>query len=78
MLINNIPNYKKYRQDILPLGYKVHLLPPEVKKKYERPEVFYAVGICTEDKYAYEGVRDISTSWYNGTETDNPEPSYFV
>lgn len=64
LLVKNIPNYEKYREELLLLGYKIHMFSPEVKKKYERPDVHYAVGICTADKYAHNGVNDVATSWY--------------
>jgi hypothetical protein len=37
LLINNIPNYVEYRNKLLPLAKKIHMFPPEIKKKHERP-----------------------------------------
>ena len=78
LLINNIPNYVEYRKKLLPLAEKVHKFPPEIKKKYERPEVYYGVGICTFEKYSFKGVKDMATSWYCNSIQDKREPVRYI
>ncbi len=65
MFINNIPNYAKYKNNLLPLAKKIHDFPPNIKRKYERPEINYLLGILTYEKYHFKGTKDTTTSWYS-------------
>jgi isopenicillin N synthase-like dioxygenase len=78
LLINNIPNFIEYKNQLLPLAKKIHLFPPEIKKKYERPEVNYSVGICTFEKYHFNGVYDMATSWYCSSLKDKIQKINYV
>jgi isopenicillin N synthase-like dioxygenase len=78
ILINNIPNYVTYKNTLLPLAKKVHNLPQEIKKKYERPEIYYGIGICTYEKYHFKGVKDMATSWYCSSTKDKIESVKFI
>lgn len=54
------------------------MFPPEIKKKHERPQVFYAVGICTYERLTYKGVRDMATSWYCNSLKDKMQPTKYI
>lgn len=78
ILIDNIPNYTICKNKLLPLAKKIHLMPSEVKRKYERPETNYVPGICTFDRFHYQGVKDMATSWYAKALKDVHEPVKFI
>lgn len=78
MLINNVPNYKEYRKKLLPLAYDLHNIPRQIQRTYERPEAYYAVGLCPGDRYAYKGIVDVSTSWYCNPLQDKVEPVHYI
>jgi len=46
LMVRNIPGYSELRKNLLPLARKVHYLPPEIKQKYERPEINNLIGIA--------------------------------
>ena len=78
IIIDKIPNYLAYKNKLLPLAKKIHLMPPEIKKKYERPDTNYVPGICTFERFHYQGVKDMATSWYATALEDVHEPVKFI
>lgn len=44
LMVANIPKFVETRSKLLPQSYRLAHLPPNILKKYERPEIFHSLG----------------------------------
>ncbi len=74
LFVNGIPNYPEQRKRTLKLFHKLANLPKETLKKYERPEIYHALGwACGVEQF--QGKYDTSKgSYYVNCASDSPYP----